>query len=301
MTNRCNWLLVFVVSFCCAVNLNAVRIFLKDDRGVSGLSKDWSFSSYNDSYSCSNSWSKNEVNKLITYTTCLPASDIIQQYCVLKSSVYSLNDANIVFINVTLSTKTCQSFPKLEPKCYNYFTLSVRTIGNELGVNKALNLPGISVPSDYKGEFYLSNDLIVSDATGKSEIELKLFTRNYCGELLDVSLFYYKCPNATNELVIFPYIAAPSKNDSPIMIWGNCSKNAISPVATTPFMKCYFNGSFSVSGACQCKEGYEKKELSCKGLIDNKNDNSNNNNKNWCGKSLPKDSFRKIIQFMSTA
>ena len=274
MTAKCNWLLTFVCSFCCSVNLNAEIIFLKDKNGVSGIFKGWTLYPYNSSYVCSNSWEEKKTNKLSTYITCLPAHNV-NQYCVL-CNYYSLTDANIVFINITLNTRTCQSLKETEPKCYNYLILSVSTMGNGPGVNEVLNnLPGISIPTDNKEYDYFSNDLIVSDATGKSKIELKFFAHNYCGELLDVSVFYYKCPNATNELVIFPYTAAPSKNDSPIMIWGNCSENAISSNATTPFMQCYYNGSFSVSGACQCKEGYEQKELTCKGLIDNKNDNSN--------------------------
>ena len=265
MTSKYYWLLNYVCSFCCCVNINAERIFLKDRYGVSGISKDWAVYPYNNSYLCLNSWFQTKVNNRSTYLTCLP--HINMQYCVLKS-VYSLDDAKTVFINISLNTRTCQSFKETEPKCYNYINLSVSTIGNGPGVNEVLNnLPGISLPTDYKEDIYFSNDLIVSDAIGKSEIELKFFTHNYCGELLDVSLFYYKCPNATNELVIFPYTVAPSKNDSPIMIWGSCSENAISTNATTPFMQCYYNGSFTVFGACQCKEGYEQAELSCKGFL----------------------------------
>ena len=268
MTKKFDRFINFIAwSFYIAAHLKAEKYFLADKNGASGLSKEWKFDAFNSSYTCTNSWSlPPTTGKPIEWTTCLPSSSKLVQYCVLKSLVYNLNGANAVFINVTLKITPCKS--RNVTNCYEYFTFSIYTGSKEDPPNKLsfeTTLPSSLTQFSGVSEYVRSAFITVSDTEGENKMQLAFSANNFCGSLKELSMYAYRCPSSTNDLASFPEEAAPNITNSPKVIFGECLENSISENKLKPSMKCYFNGTYKVYSECKCDKGFEPKTLSCKG------------------------------------
>uniref|UniRef100_T2MEM7 receptor protein-tyrosine kinase n=1 Tax=Hydra vulgaris TaxID=6087 RepID=T2MEM7_HYDVU len=260
MTINCYMLINLVFSFCCVTNYNGEIVYLINDYSDSKLPSKWINIPKYLKYNCVDKWNLDYFEYCFVGNSLYP-----ENYCVLESSIQNLSNVSNVFINITIKTKTCQYRKIKELNCSNFLNLSISNGENEI---MQVSLPGITVPVEYQDQYWLSNDLIVSDVINKSTIQLKFISHNYCGVLLNVSVFYYKCPNKTIQLVNFPNSPAPSLNNSPFKIKGVCSKNAVTYGTINPYMNCYSNGSYILFGECWCKEGYEKNDLDCEACKD---------------------------------
>ena len=89
----------------------------------------------------------------------------------------------------------------------------------------------------------------------------------YMGHIDDVILYYYNCPVNSEELVQFPLVNAPSEAKSPLRVDGQCSSNSI-PKSKEMYMKCYYDGKFTIHGGCECDVGYEFESRRCKGMYE---------------------------------
>ena len=265
------WLLMTQVSIWNFIN--AEKIFLKDENGFDQLSKSWYREAGKDT-SCVNSWEDKKKNNSIVWETCYAAVSTNQD-CYLKSNFFNLNGINVFFVSIELITSRCIDFKskeKLKPKvlnCFETLELAIYTGPKIFSIApaqyKSSIIPAVSKKIQEDDEFYTTNDIIsVSDFNNADVLQIAFRTRNYCGILVDVRVFYYVCPSTTAELVNFPSVASPSDKNSPKRIEGEC-KNGYFENGFKSYMECYSNGSYRVYGKCICKEGFEPKDFSCIG------------------------------------
>ena len=177
--------------------------------------------------------------------------------CTLVSPPYNFTEANEWFINVTTETRNCNTTDKI---CQQSFDLLAfyGDIKIYLGM-----VPSPPYTSSLE---FLKTSTVISFSKDQMyrKVQLGFQEALYCGTVKSLSVFYYKCPTRTSELVDFQEEAAPSKSASPKELIGNCTSNAISK-SFMLLMRCYFDGTVKVFGSCECEAGFTNHNNECKG------------------------------------
>ena len=253
----------------CVLHIQIVylnEIHLKDSQGKSNIQLTWKRE-----FECTGSWAWENG----PFTTCVTTG---KQDCVLFSPHFSTLNANMVYVRIKLSVTKCVNVLKnpIYKECKDYMKL-LYFLGpkqDELRPATIFSkyLFGSHVPKNSnfpnpEPAFIDVETLVgIDNVRGKQGVKLAFQTSQFCGQLDSVEVFYYVCSAATAELVSFVEQPAPSKSQVSINLDGQCSQNAESSKDVKPTMVCYYNGSYTVSGSCVCKPGYEKDNTQCKGM-----------------------------------
>ena len=202
-------------------------------------------------------------------STCNLGSSLSEN-CTLVSPDYDVTKANELFITVATETRNCTSVSK-DKICKETFSLLAfyrdskkqnKAFKKFLGPIPASPLTASVLP---QSNFSKTKSVISFSRDQRySHIKLGFQESSYCGTVGPVSMFYYKCPTKTSELVDFENASAPSKSASPKIMTGKCTNDAV-PENDLLNMKCYYNGTFVVFGSCKCKAGFEKAHSKCQG------------------------------------
>ena len=229
------------------------KILIRDADGMTGFHPGWNLLR-----TClSTGW----VVGRSSISTC----SFTNENCTVISPQYVANQANELFINFTTETRLCTG---LEGKaCGNTFVLFVayefysrRRIEVNIG-----NIPQF-IPSHLNKKLVKRREIInFSKDQAYDYVMIGFNTSNYCGIVSSFSIYYYNCPESTNELVEFAQQAAPNIPSSPAEVLGKCTKNAVQRGFLPLVMKCFFNGSFEIRGSCECRPGFASINRKCKG------------------------------------
>lgn len=183
----------------------------------------------------------------------------LQKNCTFLYVSYNVSTINQLFgsINVTSKLGKNNAFRKVE----------LLAVYDNIMEQKIDELPEIrpkpneSLPS--------SKDFNFPVMHGYKIFSLGLRGPYFCGTIDSISLFYYQCPASTTALVNFGAVPAPNKISNSVLINGTCTEHAVTS-SHELFMTCYYNGTFTVSGVCECEAGYSnfyrgKSNTICKG------------------------------------
>ena len=186
-------------------------------------------------------------------TTC----DSTSENCTVVSPTYNITEVNELFINVTTDTRNCNTISK---PCQQWFILLA------LYADIKIYLGMVPSPLYISSSNFSKTSTIINFSKDQKykEVQLGLQETLYCGTVKSFSVFYYKCPTGTSELVDFEEEVAPNKSASPKELTGKCTSNAIqkSPLL---LMRCYYDGTVQVFGSCECKAGFTNHSSECKG------------------------------------
>ena len=247
----CTLILVSLL-FQCSSLKHKLKVENCDENHSSGLNPEWKADK------CKSRWDIFN-NKAVACNF----NVITKENCLLVSGLYDVRKANELFIRISSESRTYNSTNKTVRGTFSLLAL----YGGSRKSNEAFTI-GIfpNLTSDtLKDEFFQANDTIsFSRNQSYSQVRLALQESLYCGNVRSISMFYYKCPSDTAELVNFKEEAAPNKSASPREVKGSCTNNTIqnnSPLT----MRCYFNGTFEVFGSCECKAGFTNLTNECKG------------------------------------
>ena len=224
-----------------------VKISIPDTNGEFGITNGWI--PVTDMFCKTNGW----VVEKESASVC----DSGSENCTVISPRYNITKVNQLFINVTTDTRNCSFISR---PCQQSFVLLAfyADIKIYLGM-----VP--SPPYKSSSNFFKTSTLINFPKDQKyKEVQLGLQETLYCGTVKSFSVFYYKCPTGTSELVDFEEEVAPNKSASPKELTGKCTSNAIQKSALL-LMMCYFDGTVQVFGSCECKAGFTNHSNECKG------------------------------------
>ena len=177
--------------------------------------------------------------------------------CTIVSPPYNITEANELFINITTETRNCNTISK---PCQQVFLLLALYADIKIYLGMVPSPPYTSSSNFSKASTIIN----FSKDQRYKEVQLGLQETLYCGTVESFSVFYYKCPVATSELVDFEEEVAPNKSASPKKLIGKCTSNAIQKSAFL-LMRCFFDGTVQVSGRCECKAGFTNHSNECKG------------------------------------
>ena len=116
----------------------------------------------------------------------------------------------------------------------------------------------------------ITSETISILVTGKCVI---LAFHNYgaCITLFSVKVTYNFFPDETlgNSLISLPRTVAPANDSQPILVEGNCIKDAVQ-VSSSLVVHCESNGDWNttgIEGKCICKEDMENNGRICEGMM----------------------------------
>lgn len=252
------WCYIFVSLILSSSSLEyGAKEYLVDEKGFQGISSSWDTE-------CANTWSLTR-NGIFT---CFPKAPE-EANCTAISSLYNVKEAKELFANIQTETRDCKKVENAE-NCTGKLSLLVHywiSENNSKRVTLPDEIPKNSPSIGETEKFYNTNDNIhfSVDQIYKS-LKLEFQAPFYCGNVKNVSLYYYLCPTNTGALVDFPEVPAPSKLLSPSISVGTCTKNAVKKSSSHHLsMKCYYNGTAEVSGDCECQAGYQRNKNICEG------------------------------------
>ena len=183
----------------------------------------------------------------------------IQENCTFLYLNYNVNTRSELFGNISIQSRLGKNktFSKVE----------LLAVYDNIVEQKIDEFP--ETTPDSKKFYPSSKDFNFSVIQGYKNFTLGLRGQYFCGSIDSISLFYYRCPASTTELVNFAAIPAPSKTSNSVLIDGSCTEHAVTSSHRLS-MTCYYNGTFKVSGVCKCKAGYSnfysgKRNTICKG------------------------------------
>ena len=199
-----------------------------------------------------------------------------EETCTIISDSFQLNQINELFVSIETETRTDICSSGLDKrKCKNTFDLIVYYGDNGNIFTHAEHidtLPINSKPLIWNDKFSKSYD-VLSFKRNKNykNLKLGLQTKNYCGTIKSIVLFYYLC-NLRNldelHLLDLADTNAPSESSSPLIRYGKCVKNAVQKFGIHPLtVKCHYNGSIEILGNCICKPGYTNIKRKCIGTL----------------------------------
>ena len=170
----------------------------------------------------------------------------------------------------TTITTTTGVTTKAPPTCTEYITINANLfdVKSQPGISTEV---GIRCPNsnDLKNtlsnpQFFESKQTVEFVNKGnKNNIKYLFDAEEACGSINNFTVYYYKCPVVTKSLVKFDEHNAPNRSVGEETYKGKCIPNSVNIDGTELLMKCKWNGTVVTSGECVCKEGYEKKELTC--------------------------------------
>ena len=101
------------------------------------------------------------------------------------------------------------------------------------------------------------NSKVLNKEKGIDAISFTLSVKRICKKVqIIISSTVCKAKDKSKGLVILPNTTLPAPNSKEISITElKCVENAL--VKVKPFFKCFSNGSYEVTGSCQCKPNYE--------------------------------------------
>ena len=183
--------------------------------------------------------------------------DSTPENCTVVSPSYNITEVNELFINVTTETRNCNTISK---PCQQSFVILA------LYADIKIYLGMVPSPPYTSSSNFSKTSTIINFSKDQKykEVRLGLQETLYCGTVKSFSVFYYKCPTRTSELVDFEEEVAPNKSASPKELTGKCTSNAIQK-SPSLLMKCYFDGTVQVFGSCECKAGFTNHSSECKG------------------------------------
>ena len=192
--------------------------------------------------------------------------------CILESTSYSIKNVKSVYAEISYIGRYCTTITttKAPPPCTEYITVNANLfdVKSQPGISTEI---GISCPNsnDLKKplsdpQFFETRQTVEFVNKGnKNNIKYLFDAEKACGSIKNFTVFYYKCPVVTKSLVEFDEYNAPNRLVGEETYKGKCIPNSVNIDGTELLMKCKWNGTVVTSGECVCKEGYEKKELTC--------------------------------------
>ena len=188
-----------------------------------------------------------------------------KENCPVVSGLYDVRKANELFISISSESRKFSLTDKVFRGTFPLLVLYGESRKPDDAFTKFVGMfPNLTSDTLNDKFFRATNIISFSRNQSYNKVRLVLQESLFCGNVKSVSMFYYKCPSDTAELVNFKEKAAPNKSSSPIELKGSCTSNAIqkwSPLT----MRCYFNGTFEVFGSCECKAGFTNLTNKCKG------------------------------------
>ncbi|XP_057304892.1 ephrin type-B receptor 1-B-like [Hydractinia symbiolongicarpus] len=218
--------------------------------------------------SCLSSWTSElfKNQKKATWRTCLATSNQ-DQNCNLTTAVYSINNANIIFLNTTISVRLCSTINK-NLKCkHKVKVFLIRTLKNGKKVTTLLELiPTAPIPKSVpSGDYFTHSDIIpLPNMHNVKTVELIFNAEQNCARLTVADLYYYNCPVETDNLLSFIEVPAPNETTGHVKLSGKCTAYSESVTNKEKALTCYYNGSYTVTGSCHCIKGYTKVGVKCK-------------------------------------
>ena len=208
----------------------------------------------------------------------LKLSDPKPNYWLLSDEI-ALRDANRIDIVVKYLITNClgSGLPNNGgPYCVNVFDLYVYQ-SDQFIADQALYPDPLnnSVAYEKVAEIKQATNKITSETisilvTGKYVI---LAFHNYgaCINLFSVKVTFNVCPDETlgSSLMSLPRTVAPANDSQPILVEGNCIKDAVQ-VSGSLFVHCESNGEWNTTGLegkCICKEDMENNGRTCDGMM----------------------------------
>lgn len=233
--------------------------------GIVGLANTWVPTG-----NCLSSWNFEAPTKeKKLWHTCLATSDQ-NQNCNLSTAVYSINNANIIFLNTTISVRLCSTI-KTTLKCrHKIKVFLITTFTNGTPVTTLLELiPTAPIPKSVpSGDYFTYSDIIpLANMHNVKTIQLIFNAEQNCARLTVVDLYYYNCPVETDNLLSFVEVPAPNKATGHVKLPGICTDYSESVTNKEKALTCYYNGSYTVTGSCHCIKGYTKVGVKCKGIF----------------------------------
>ena len=191
--------------------------------------------------------------------------------CILESTSYSIKNVKSVYAEILYIGRYCNTITttKAPPPCTEYITVNANLF--DVNFTSQSTEVGISCPNsnDLKKplsdpQFFESKQTVEFVNKGnKNNIKYLFDAEEACGSIKNFTVYYYKCPVVTKSLVKFDEHNAPNRSVGEETYKGKCIPNSVNIDGTELLMKCKWNGTVVTSGECVCKEGYEKKELTC--------------------------------------
>ena len=222
----------------------------------------FSISDTNGQFGITNGWTADEKTFCKKYGWTVASGEVSvchlsrSENCTVVSPPYNTN-ANELFINITTDTRNCSTVSK---PCQQSFVL----LALYADITIYLGMVPSSLPTSSSIFSKTSTIINFSKYQKYKEVKLVLQETLYCGTVKSFSMFYYKCPTGTSELVDFEEEFAPNKSASPKEITGKCTSNAIQKSALL-LMRCHFDGTVQVLGRCECEAGFTNHSNECKG------------------------------------
>ena len=265
-------ILVFCLLFLTTSYIYGQKEYISDLDGVIGLSSNWHVPKKGDCIrSAWNHFPPSPQNLNRYWGVCFSSN------CLLESTSYSIKNVKSVYAEIlyigrfctTITTTTVEATKAPYP-CTEYITVNANLfdVKSQPGISTEV---GIRCPNsdDLKKtlsnpQFFESKQTVEFVNKGnKNNIKYLFDAEEACGYINNFTVFYYKCPVVTKSLVTFDEYNAPNRLVGEETYRGKCVSNSVNIDGTELLMKCKWNGTVVTSGECVCKEGYEKKELTC--------------------------------------
>ena len=187
----------------------------------------------------------------------------IKKDCTVVSRWYDVSKVNELFVNVSTETRKISKTDKIVGR--KFVLLAI--YGSRQNPDELYTFISFLPNSVFNtlGDFFETIDIIsFSRNQSYSQVRLGLQDSSYCGTVRSISLFYYKCPANTTDLVDFTEEVAPNKTTREKKLIGVCTTNAVKKSAPLS-MTCYSNGTFEVFGSCECRAGFTNRKNKCEG------------------------------------
>lgn len=142
--------------------------------------------------------------------------------CIIVSVKHKVSQTNELFIDIRTTTKQCSIIlPK--PCKENFLVFSVYESNNTANFEFIGRIPQKRLFNS-TNNFISTKDIISFSRDQEHHYVSVGFNESfYCERVNYFSMYYYNCPDGTNELIEFPRKAAPNKFSSPKEFFGKCS------------------------------------------------------------------------------
>lgn len=130
--------------------------------------------------------------------------------------------------------------------------------GSELFITEANNPPI---------EGFRSTEINLDFPVGNQYLKFTFSVENQNSSLLNyVETYYYRLKEQYNELSTFKATSAPDKLTDTEDILGTCIENAtFSEISSRPLIRLKYDGTYTISGKCECAAGYRRSGDTCQG------------------------------------
>ena len=253
-------------------SIHGQKVYIPDSNGSIGLSTNWQVPKKRDCIrSAWNHIYPSPQNPNSYWGVCCSSN------CILESTSYSIKNVKFVYAEIlyigrycTTLTTTTTVTTKAPSPCTEYIAVNANLFdvksqsgtSTEVGI-RCPNSNDLKKPLSDPQFFETRQTVEFVNKGNKNNIKYLFDAEEACGSINNFTVYYYKCPVVTKLLVEFDEYNAPNRLVGEETYKGKCVSNSVNIDGTELLMKCKWNGTVVTSGECVCKEGYEKKELTC--------------------------------------